>query len=60
MGVSFLAFNYRGVARSMGTLETSDDLVTDGAAAIDYLLRQGVSSKNISFYFVHSFFSFAS
>lgn len=45
--VSLLAFNYRGVARSQGMPQVAEDLVTDGLAAMDYLLKQGVESKNI-------------
>jgi hypothetical protein len=56
VGVSFLAFNYRGVGRSQGMPEIADDLVTDGQAAMDYLLTQGVASKGISFF--HFFYYF--
>lgn len=47
VGVSLLAFNYRSVGFSEGTLHTSSDLIRDGEAAIQFLIARGVKSDHI-------------
>ena len=45
--VNVLSGNYRGVGRSTGRASSSDDLVLDGEALVQYLLNQGVEPRNI-------------
>lgn len=49
-GVNILAVNYRGTGNSEGAPHQFSDLVSDGAAAIDYLESQGVKGENIACY----------
>lgn len=46
-GASVLSGNYRGVMRSQGSANSSHDLILDGEAMVQYLLKQGIPSKNI-------------
>jgi len=47
VGMSVLAFNYRGVGRSTGAPRVAADLVVDAETAFKYLIDQGVSSDKI-------------
>eukprot|EP01119_Soliformovum_irregulare_P010196 TRINITY_DN2496_c0_g1_i1.p1 TRINITY_DN2496_c0_g1~~TRINITY_DN2496_c0_g1_i1.p1 ORF type:complete len:395 (-),score=89.63 TRINITY_DN2496_c0_g1_i1:25-1209(-) len=47
VGANILAFNYRGVVLSESSPTTAFDLERDGDAAMQYLLSQGVRSRNI-------------
>lgn len=42
-----LMFNYRGVNRNLGFPWSFHDTVTDGNAAVEYLLKQGFKRENI-------------
>lgn len=43
-----IGFNYRGVGDSSGRPKSQDDLVTDGIAQVQRLLRDGVTDENIT------------
>lgn len=45
--INVLCFNYRGVMDSDGQFNTAQDLVTDGYAALQFLLQQGIPAKQI-------------
>ena len=40
-GLGFLCFNFRGVARSEGTVTRPEDLINDVRAAFDFLVEEG-------------------
>lgn len=45
--VNVVGFNFRGVAHSIGTAKSSNDLVIDGIAQVQRILDKGVSPQNI-------------
>jgi acetyl esterase/lipase len=47
VGANVISCNYRGVAKSSGFPTKDQDLIDDGQAVVDYLLKQGVPAENI-------------
>lgn len=49
-GANVLSANYRGVGKSTGLPNDSNDLIADGKALFEYLTKQGVKPENILLY----------
>jgi esterase/lipase len=49
-GANVLSCNYRGVGKSTGFPKDESDLLNDGKATIEYLLKQGIKPENIVVY----------
>lgn len=47
VGANVIAFNYRGVSESKGSMSKTQDLVTDGDTFVKMLLSKGVRPENI-------------